>query len=120
MPEYGSGPPGLSSTMGGAVWNNENVAAGKASVPISMHRNANMPNVVSVELSFENNPGAFGVDLQVADTDQEKYYVTKATMNSGLNPSFVGRMEVTNLVAKYARLKMVSLANNVKVTAKMF
>lgn len=120
MPAYGSAAPGASSTMGGAVWNNEAVAAGGKSVPICLARSANLPNCVSVQLEFAADPGAFAVDLQVADTDADKYYVTKATLNTGLNPTFVGRMEVTNLVAKFARLKMVTKTNAVNVTAKMF
>jgi hypothetical protein len=70
-------------------------------------------------LSFAANPGAFAVDLQVADTDQEKFYVTKATLNTGLNPTFAGRIEATNIIAKLVRLKMVTLTNAVKVTAKV-
>lgn len=120
MPAYGSAPPGASSTLGGAVWKNENVAAGSASVPVACPRSSGLAGVMSVQVEFHANPGAFAIDLQVADTDQDKYYVTKATLNTGLNPSFIGRMEVTNLVAKFARLKMVTKTNAVNVTAKMF
>ena len=55
----------------------------------------------------------------MADTDQEKFYVTKATLNTGLNPTFAGRIEATNIIAKLVRLKMVTLTNAVKVTAKV-
>lgn len=120
MPAYGSAPPGTSSTLGGAVWNNEAIIAGAKSIPIAMSRSGNLPNCVSVQVEFAADPGAFAIDLQVADTDADKYYVTKATLNTGLNPTFVGRMEVTNLVAKFARLKMVTKTNAVNVTAKMF
>ena len=118
MPAYGSGPVQTVS-LGALVWNDENVAANACSQAISLPRNPHMPNCISIELSFAANPGAFAIDLQVADTDQDKFYVTKATLNTGLNTAFVGRVEATNIIGKLARLKMVTLTNAVKVTAKI-
>ena len=60
------------------------------------------------------------VDLQVADTNEDPYFVTKASFETGLNDAFVGRIEATNIVAKFVRLKMVTLTNAVKVTARFF
>lgn len=85
-----------------------------------LHRNPNLPNCFSVELEFSANPGAFQLDVQTADTDEDKYYVTKASLSTGLNENFVGRIEVTNVVAKFARLKMITLTNAVEVTARVF
>lgn len=104
------------------VWDDEDAGpSGEAiaSQQICLHR-YELPTCMSVEVEFADDPGAFQLDLQVADTDAEKYYVTKASLAGDLNASFVGRIEVTNVVAKFARLKMISLANAVNVTARIF
>jgi hypothetical protein len=124
MPIYGSATPLTLTTMGVAVWNNEAVPTAPAnqsvSIPIGLKRNTNAPNCLSVEVSFAANPGAFAIDLQTSDTDSENYYVTKATLNTGLSATFTGRIEATNIVAKFARLKMVTKTNAVNVSAKFF
>lgn len=124
MPAYGVTGPSTQSTVGITVWNAEVVpttpAASSVSHAVALARNPHFPNVVSVEVDFAADPGSFAVDLQTADTDAEANYVTKATLNTGLNAGFVGRIEVTNIVAKFARLKMVTKANAVAVTAKIF
>lgn len=122
MPVYGSAPPATADGRGAMVWNNETLTlpSAGASLSVSMHRNSNLPNCVSAEIAFGADPGAFAIDLQVADTDQEKFFVTKATLNSGLNTSFVARIEATNIVAKFARLRMVTRTNSVPVTAKLY
>lgn len=121
MPAYGSAPPeNASPGYKKTVWDNEVVAPGSASVAVALPREASFPSCISIELEFASNPGAFQIDLQTADTNQEKYYVTKASLTTGLNTSFVGRVEVTNLVAKFCRLSKVSMANNVAVSARIF
>jgi len=124
MPVYGTGTVAtLTPGYPAVVWNDENITMsgnGQNSQAINMKRHANMPNCLSVEILFAATPGTFAVDLQTADTNEEKYYVTKATLNTGLNTTFVGRIEVMNIVAKFARLKMVTLTNAVKVTARIF
>jgi len=121
MPVYGSAPP--KTAEGGipqAVWNDENVTAGSSSLAVGLQRNENLSNCLSVELLFAANPGAIKVDLQTADTNEEKCFVTKASYETGLSAQFVGRIEATNIVAKFVRLKMVTLTNAVKVTARIF
>ncbi|PWT91556.1 MAG: hypothetical protein C5B54_05085 [Acidobacteria bacterium] len=103
-----------------AVWANEAVTAGSASERISLNRDPNLPAVLSVEVKFAADPGAFQIDVQTADTDSEVYYITKASLSSGLNSSFVGRVEFTNIVATYVRLKMITKTNAVNVTATLF
>lgn len=121
MPAYGSvSPPLMSAGYGSAVWNNENVTAGSCSQAVCMHRNPNLPNCISVQLKFATDPGAFSIGLEVADTDQDAYYVSKATLTTGLNPSFVGRIEATNIVAKFLRLRLNTLTNAVKITATIY
>ena len=125
MPIYTAQPPALlNQNTGVVVWSNELVpttpAASSVSQAIALQRDKVQPNCLSVEIAFAGNPGTFAVDLEVADTNADANYVTKATLNTGLNASFVGRIEATNLVAKFARLKMVMKTNAVNVTARMF
>ena len=129
MPEYNAAAtskPNLTSGYASAVWNAEGPGkgsppAGNESQSISLPRDANMPNCVSVQVEFSGDPGVFQIDLQTADTDADKYYVTKASLaEDEMNDAFVARMEVTSIVAKYARLKMITLTNDVTVIAKIF
>lgn len=122
MPAYGTGQMStLSAGYPTAVWNDENVAVNACSQAANMRRNPNMPNCLSIELLFAANPGAFGIEAQFADTNEDKYFVTRApNYTSGLSTGFAGRIEYTDIVAKYVRLKMASLTNAVKVTAKLF
>lgn len=91
-----------------------------ASQAVSLSRNAHLPNCFSVELEFDGAPGAFGVDVQTADTDEEKYYVTKSSITAVTATNNVARVEVLNVVARFARLKMSSCANDVDATARFF
>jgi len=120
MPVYGSAPSGQTG-LGALVWSAETPAVGTASVPVVMGRTPNFPNCLGVEIAFAAAPGAFQIDLETADTDQDKYYVVKGSIGTGtpLNAQFVGRIEITNIVAKFARLRMVSRTNAVAVTAKL-
>lgn len=95
------------------------VAAGDASQQVCLHRKAHEANVLSVQIEFGGDPGAFNVALETSDVDEDKYYTTKAALNSGLNTNFVGRIEA-QVVAKFARLRMVTLTNPVTVVAKFF
>jgi len=119
MPAYGTPPLGLSAGYASVLWNDETVAANGCSVCISMRRNPNLPNYYSIELSFAANPGTFSVEVQTADTDQDKFYVSKTPAISTVSGAFVSRTEMTS-ISKYMRLKLVSLTNAVKVTAKVF
>jgi len=121
MPAYGTATP-QTQTAGWpqVVWNDEAVAASGKSLAIGMRRNSNMPNCLSVEVIFASSPGTFGVDLETADTDQDKYYTVKASLST-VNAQFAGRIEAANVVAKFARLKMTSITNaSVHVTARIF
>ena len=120
MPAYGNTAQTLEAGRPAVVWNNESVAASSSSLAVGLQRHENFPNCLSVELLFAADPGAFAVDLQMSDTNEDKYFVTKATLDAGLNETFAGRIEATNVVAKFARLRMVSLTNAVNVTARFF
>ena len=129
MPEYNASAtqkPNLASGWPTSVWITEGPGkgsppAGNESQSISLPRDAHQPNCVSVQVEFSADPGVFQIDLQTADIDADKYYVTKASLaEDEMNDAFVARMEVISIVAKYARLKMITLTNDVTVTAKIF
>jgi hypothetical protein len=124
MPVFGtSQPQTLEAGRPALVWDDEDVvttAPESCSASVGLQRNEYFPNCFSAEFKFAADPGAIMVDLQVADTNEDPYFVTKASFETGLNDAFVGRIEATNIVAKFVRLKMVTLTNAVKVTARFF
>lgn len=119
-PYSGFTPPVQTPGRPNIVWSNEAVAANSSSMQVCLHRNEHFPTVMSAQIQFAADPGAFQVDLQTADVDDDTLYVTKASINSGLNASFVGRIEATDIVARFVRLRMVTKTNAVNVTATLF
>jgi len=99
------------------LFNAEAITSGQSSMQVSLHRRDSLPHVVSIEFFFSGDPGAFDLEFQTADTDTDAAYVTKDTVNSGLNAGFFGRFEVTDIVATFFRLKAVGIANGVNLTA---
>lgn len=100
------------------LWNNETVVAGNSSIAFQLHRErgAFYPWGMSLELSFSGDPGAFEVDIETADVDIDTHYVTINTMTSGLNSSYVGRLELPSFWAKYVRAQVATLTNSVAIT----
>lgn len=103
------------------LWQNQSVPAGTASVAVQLERqkSASYPFGFSFEVGFSASPGAFQVDFQFSDTDDDAHYVTRSSMTSGLNASFVGRQEFPSVWAKFARAKMVTLTNAVNTTVQV-
>jgi hypothetical protein len=100
------------------LWNNETVAVGEASIAFQIERvnRTFYPWGISLEIFFGGNPGSFEVDLQDADIDQDSHYVTVDAITSGLNASYVTRIELPSFYTKYVRVKLVSLTNTVNVS----
>jgi len=100
------------------LFQNEIVAVGISSIAYQLRRErgAFYPWGMSLELSFSGDPGTFEVDIETADVDMDSHYVTIDVLNSGLNASYVGRLELPSFWAKYARAKVVTLTNAVAVT----
>ncbi len=100
------------------LFQNETVGAGTSSIACQLRRERGnfYPFGMSLELSFSGDPGAFEVDIQTADTDQNAKYVTINMITAGLNASFTGRVELPAFWAKYVRAKIVTLTNAVAVT----
>jgi len=100
------------------LWNNETVLAGVASIAFQIERvnRSFYPWGISLEIFFSGNPGAFEVDLQDADVDEDSHYVTVDAITAGLNASYVTRIELPSFYAKYVRVKLVTLTNAVNVS----
>jgi hypothetical protein len=100
------------------LWNNETVAVGEASIAFQIERvnRTFYPWGISLEIFFSGNPGAFEVDFQDADIDQDSHYVTVDAITVGLNASYVTRIELPSFYAKYVRVKLVTLTNPVNVS----
>ena len=100
------------------LFQNETVTAGTASVAYQLRRErgAYYPWGISLEIFFSGDPGAFEVDLQDADIDQDSHYVTVDQITVGLNTSFVTRIELPSFYAKYVRVKLVTLTNAVNIS----
>jgi hypothetical protein len=76
---------------------------------------------VSIELFFSGAPGAFEVDIQVADTDQDTAYITYPTAGiiTTVNANNFARTELVPVKAKFLRARLVSRTNAVNLTVKV-
>jgi|SRR5215472_12290494 len=105
------------------VWlfQQEQVAAGRASMAVQLERisRSSYPWGLSVQIYFTDvngkpsDPGAFEVDVQSSDIDQDSMFCTISQINSGLNASFAGRLELVSFWAKYIRVFVKTLTNAV-------
>jgi hypothetical protein len=108
------------------LFQQELIVAGRASRAVQLERISRpyYPWGVSFQLSFADvnglpaDPGAFEVDIQTSDVDQDIQY---ATINSwvndaSLNATFAGRIELPVFYAKYVRAFMKTLTNAVYTT----
>jgi len=128
MPAYGDANFKIKNFVPGnkiVLWNAEKpgkgtpTAANAACQPVAVPSGP-LPTCLSVEIEFSGAPGAFALDVETADTNAEKYYTKRTPPIAAVNAGQVARVEITNLVAKYVRLKMSTLtANDVTVTARI-
>ena len=107
--------PGDSST----VINNEQPASGTASRQVAVAQSPNGgQQKLSVQVSFPSAPGAFEIDLQTSDVDNDADYVSEATTITTVNADFTARAEFPQIVALFARLlTKTQNANGVNCTA---
>jgi len=102
----------------GTAFNAESVKTTlPASLAFAMTRGGGQPFGVSWELIFSAAPGAFQIDVQHADTDSETSYVTVNSVTA-VNANQAARVELPACWTKFSRLKVVSLANDVQLTAR--
>lgn len=74
---------------------------------------------VSVEIVWSAAPGAISVQLQTADTDIDAAYSQEGSAITGVTSGNVTRAEFPDVVAKFARIYIATLPNNVTATAKI-
>ena len=73
----------------------------------------------AVEIVWSAAPGAISVQLQTADTDIDAAYVNEGAAITNVNAGNVTRAEFPDVVAKFARILIATLPNNVTATAKI-
>jgi hypothetical protein len=74
---------------------------------------------VAVEIVWSGAPGSFTAQLQTADTDIDAAYSPEGATFSTLTTGNVTRAEFPDVVAKFARVLILTLTNNVTATAKI-
>jgi hypothetical protein len=96
-----------------------------ASIPFGLANSgpygANAPSC-SIEVLFAAAPGAFEIDIQDADTDTNNYYQTLAAagvINAVDSTYFTARVELSPIKGRFTRLVVVTLTNNVALTARL-
>jgi hypothetical protein len=121
MPLYNTAPvmPVLDHGEPIVVWAGEVVAPGSLSQQVALQEPNGFPDFCAVEIQFAANPGAFEIDLMSATTDQAPFYCQRSTCAVD-NVTFVGRIEVTGIVARFLALYLKTLTNPVAVTASIF
>ena len=73
---------------------------------------------VAVEIVWSAASGAINVQLQTADTDIDAAYIQEGALITN-NTGNVTRAEFPDVVAKFARILISTLTNNVTATAKI-
>jgi len=73
----------------------------------------------AVEIVWSAAPGAISVQFQTADTDIDSAYSQEGAAISIVNTGNVTRAEFPDVVAKFARILIATLPNNVTATAKI-
>jgi hypothetical protein len=72
------------------------------------------PQHLSAELQFSAAPGAYSWQIETADTDIDANYAIEGSVTTSLP-----RIELANVAANFARIRVVTLTNAVTVTGKL-
>jgi hypothetical protein len=124
MPPYSNALPPSSIGPGDSaqVWT---VADGTWAVNIKTQRVALIqrpsggPTKLSVRVTFLSNPGAQSFQLQTADNDVDGEYINEGAAINVNTAAFVSRAEFPNIVAKFARLTVVTITNTTTAVAEL-
>lgn len=73
----------------------------------------------AVEIVWSGAPGSISVQLQTADTDIDGAYIQEGAAITNVSSGNVTRAEFPDVVAKFARIYIATLPNNVTATAKI-
>jgi len=77
--------------------------------------NNTTPQHLSAELQFSATPGAYTWQIETADTDIDANYALEGAAATSSLP----RIEVSNIAANFARIRVITLTNAVTVTGKL-
>jgi hypothetical protein len=98
---------------------NTAINAGQSSIAVQLGRIQDAyPWGASFHFQFVNasgaaaNPGAFTLNIQTSDIDNDTQFVTEVAVTSGLNANYVGRVELPSFFAKFVRYNLGSIANS--------
>jgi hypothetical protein len=94
------------NVQGGLPFKSERVAL--------LRGNNTTPQHLSAELQFSATPGAYTWQVETADTDIDGNYSIEGSVASS-----VPRIELSNVAANFARIRVVTLTNAVTVTGKL-
>ena len=72
-----------------------------------------------MEIIWSAAPGSISVQLQTADTDIDGAYIQEGAAITSVNSGNVTRAEFPDVVARYVRIYIATLPNNVTATAKI-
>jgi hypothetical protein len=122
MPTYSNATPPSSIGFGDSasvILPGDTLSASFKSAQVALqHTYAGSQQRLSVEVVFSGNPGTFALNLQTADSDVDANYQTEGTTISSVVNN-VARLEVSQVVANFARLVFSALQNSVTATAKI-
>lgn len=127
-PRYNTTTPPPALAPGGLVkvWNAETPTTGgsgaanaSASQQVRITQNPGASNALAVDGTFSGAPGAFEIDLQVAQVDSDANYVTVGPGGAitAVNSNNSFHLDAPYVDALYARLLLVTRTNSVTVTA---
>lgn len=73
----------------------------------------------AVEIIWSGAPGVISVQLQTADSDIDAAYIQEGAAITNVDAGNVTRAEFPDVVARFARILIATLPNNVTATAKL-
>jgi len=77
------------------------------------------PLKLAVRVSFSGAPGVISLQLQTSDTDVDTDYNSEGSPIAAVNASNVGRVELPNVVARFARVLATTVTNAVTATVEI-
>ncbi len=100
------------------LFQNTRALATQASVAVELERQKSnfYPWGAAIQVNFSGAPGTFEIDVEGAETDIDGAYVSIVTIIA-VNASNYGRASVGFTYPKYIRVKVVTLTNDVLITA---
>jgi hypothetical protein len=122
MPTYSNSvlPSSIGFGDGATVINSSDTlsASFKSAQVALQHGYSGSQQRLSVEVVFSGSPGTFTLNLQTADTDADANYQNEGANITSVTNN-VARLEVSQVVANFARLVFSALQNSVTATAKI-